>query len=212
MKLFKKNLGYLFFGFIIWFPVVVLIVILKVILDSIENIGHSIIAIFAPDKFIYSGFGILLVIILCYITGIILRRTKVGDFFAKIPVLGILLGSKKGKSLSLEVLAKLTPCLFLLSPTCISPGWIISEEKVKLKEEYVSFRLVNVYYPNVPTLVTGQVFSVRKETVMKIGNSSSEMIDLLLYASRTPENITYLPWENENAEEFKERAKLFGII
>jgi uncharacterized membrane protein len=211
MKFIKRNFGYLFSGLIIWLPVAVLIVIVKFILDIVESTGHSIIAIFVPDKFIYSGLGILLGIVLCYITGIILRRTKVGDFFAKIPVLGILLGSRKGKSLSLEILTKLTPCLFLLSPTCISPGWIISEEKVKVKEEYVSFQLVNIYYPNVPTLVTGQVFSVRKETVMKIGNPSREMIDLLLYASRTPENIIYLPWENEEEEEFKERAKRFGI-
>ena len=69
-----------------------------------------------------------------------------------------------------------------------------------------------MYYPNVPTIVTGQVFSVRKETVMKLGNPSRDMIDILLYALRKPENLKYLPWEDETAEEFKERAARFGLL
>jgi hypothetical protein len=106
----------------------------------------------------------------------------------------------------------MTPCLFLLSPTCISYGWVLSEEKVKVKNERVDFRLVNVYYANVPTIITGQVFSVRKETVMKLGNPSREIIDILLYGLRRPEYLQYLPWEDETEEEFKERAKRFGLI
>jgi len=109
------------------------------------------------------------------------------------------------------MLINMTPCLFLLSPTCPSYGMILSEEKVKFKNEKADFRLVNVYYPNVPTIITGQVFSVRRETVIKLGNPSREIIDILLYGLRKPEDIQYLPWEDETGEEFQERARRFGL-
>jgi len=108
-------------------------------------------------------------------------------------------------------LLNLTPCLFLFSPTRPSYGWILSEEEVELNGEKIHYTLINVYYPNVPSIVTGQIFPVRKETVIKLGNQSREIIDLLLYASRSPENIRYLPWEEENEEEFKKRAESFGL-
>jgi len=47
--------------------------------------------------------------------------------------------------------------------------------------------------------------------VMKLGNSSSEVLNLLLYAFRSPAALKYLPWEDESPEEFKERSKLFGL-
>ena len=71
--------------------------------------------------------------------------------------------------------------------------------------------MLNIYYPNVPSIVTGQIFPVRKETVIKLGNKSREIVDLLLYSFRSPENIKYLPWENEKEEEFRIRANRFGI-
>ncbi len=46
---------------------------------------------------------------------------------------------------------------------------------------------------------------------MKLDNSSREVIDLLLYAFRSPPCLKYLPWEDEPPEEFKDRAKLFGL-
>jgi len=92
-----------------------------------------------------------------------------------------------------------------------SYGWILSEEKIQLNHESAVFTLINVYYPNVPSLVTGQVFPVRKDTVIKLGNSSKEMIDLLLYSFRSPPYLKYLPWESESKPEFEERAKHFGL-
>jgi hypothetical protein len=103
------------------------------------------------------------------------------------------------------------PCLFLYSPTCISYGWILSEEKVNLSGDKASFPMLNVYFPNVPTLVTGQVFAARKESVMKLANSSGEIINLMLYAFRSPAAIEYLPWEGESREEFTERSRIFGL-
>jgi hypothetical protein len=46
---------------------------------------------------------------------------------------------------------------------------------------------------------------------MKLGNSSTEVINLLLYAFKSPAALKYLPWEDESQEEFKERSKIFGL-
>ena len=59
--------------------------------------------------------------------------------------------------------------------------------------------------------MTGQIFPVRKESVIKLGNPSREIIDLLLYALRSPESIRYMPWEDEDEDEFRKRAELFGL-
>jgi hypothetical protein len=102
-------------------------------------------------------------------------------------------------------------CLFLYSSTCISFGWILAEEKVQISGENSTFPLMCVYFPSVPALVTGSVFTVRKDAVMKLDNSSSEVINLLLYAFRSPVALKYLPWEDESPEEFRERSKMFGL-
>jgi hypothetical protein len=70
---------------------------------------------------------------------------------------------------------------------------------------------VNIYYPNVPALITGQVYPVRKEAVVKLGNSSKEIIDILLYSFRTPKYLKYLPWEDETEEELEKRTRSFGL-
>jgi len=180
------------------------------IYDNLEGLGEGFLVFFLPEKFIYPGFGILLWIIVFLLTGAILRNTAIGDYLSRIPILGIFFRRKGGAVITPMRLLNLTPCLFLFSPTCPSYGWILSEEEVILNGEEIHYTLINVYYPNVPSIVTGQIFPVRKETVIKLGNQSREIIDLLLYASRSPENIQYLPWEEENEEEFKKRIELFG--
>jgi hypothetical protein len=57
----------------------------------------------------------------------------------------------------------------------------------------------------------GQIFPGRKESVIRLGNPSREIIDMLLYALRSPESIRYLPWENETEDEFITRARKFGL-
>jgi uncharacterized membrane protein len=114
--------------------------------------------------------------------------------------------------MTIEKLLELAPCLFLYSPTCISYGWILSTQDVRTGDGKARITLVNVYYPNVPTLITGQVYAVRKESVMRLGNRSREIIDVLLYGLRRPEYIQYLPWEDESAQEFEERMLRFGLM
>ena len=102
-------------------------------------------------------------------------------------------------------------CMFLYSPTTISYGWILSQEKVNVGPDKALFGIINVYWPNTPSLVTGQVFATRKNNIMKIANSSSEIINLMLYSFRSPPAINYLPWEDESQEEFEKRAECFGL-
>ena len=205
----RSQITFLLFGFGFWLPIAVLILIIVFLFNNLEEIGRNILLVFLPEKFFYSGLGIAFGILIVYFSGMALKLTKIREFFSKIPVLGLFFGA--GEIITIERLLHLNPCLFLISPTCLSYGWILSEEKVKLSEEKAIFTLINVYYPNVPTLVTGQVFPVRKDTMIKLGNSSKEIIDLLLYAFRSPKDLRYLPWEDESLEDFEKRAKSFGL-
>jgi hypothetical protein len=205
----KNQIGFLLSGFVFWLPIVVLILVIVFLFNNLEEIGRKILLLYLPENLIFSGFGIVFGILLMYFSGIVLKLTKVRRFFSRIPVLGLFFG--EGEVITIERLVHLNPCLFMMSPSCLSYGWILSEEKVRLGEEKAIFTLVNVYYPNVPTLITGQVFPVRRDTVMRLGNPSKEIIDLLLYAFRSPKDIKYLPWEGESQEDFEKRAEFFGL-
>ncbi len=197
-------------GLIFWLPIAIGIAVGSYILGDLEKSGKNLLDFILPDRFLYPGLGILLWVIILFVTGIILRLTVVGKLLAAIPIVGIFFRTGE-KVMTLDRLMHLAPCLFLYSPTCLSYGWILSEEHVTIGETKAPFKLVNVYYPNVPTLLTGQVFTVRRETVMRLGNSSKEVIDILLYSLRSPEDLKYLPWEDETEEAFKERARRFGL-
>ena len=155
-KFVKRQFSFLLFGFVFWLPVAVLIFILVFLFNNLEEIGREIFLLVLPEKLFYSGFGIVFGILLLYFSGMALKLTKIRKVFSRVPVLGLFFG--EGEVITIERLLHLNPCLFLLSPTCISYGWILSEEKVKLSKEKAMFTLMNIYYPNVPTLVTGQVF------------------------------------------------------
>jgi uncharacterized membrane protein len=207
--LIKKQFTFLMYGLVFWLPVALVAYILVLLFSNAEKIGNKILGIAVPDQYLYAGLGIVLFIVVVYLSGVLLKTTRLGKILSKIPVIGIFFG--QGEIMTISRLSHMQPCLFLYSPTCISYSWILSEEKVTLKKDDAIFPLINVYFPNVPTLVTGQVFAVRKETVMKLANSSSEVINLLLYAFRSPAALEYLPWNDESPEDFEKRAKLFGL-
>jgi uncharacterized membrane protein len=207
--LFQKQLTFIIYGLVFWLPVTLVIYIAVLLFSNAENIGRTILGIAIPDKYLFSGFGIILFILIVYISGIILKTTNLGKVLSKIPFIGIFFG--QGEIMTISKLSHMQPCLFLYSPTCISYGWILSEEKVKLGKDNAGFPLLNVYFPNVPTMVTGQVFAVRKDSIMKLANSSGEVINLLLYAFRSPTALNYIPWEDESKEEFEIRSKFFGL-
>ncbi len=210
-KFIKKQLGHFLFGFIVWLPIAGIVIAGIWAFQNMEGAARNILDLFPIDMALPIGTGFLAIILLVYISGALLGRRVIGNFATKIPFLGFFFGQKNGKIMSLEKLLSLQPCLFLYSPSCLSYGFILSEEKVALNGKETSFTLLHVYYPNVPTIIFGQVYPARKETVFKIANSPREVINLLLYVSRSPANINYLPWENETEEEFEKRANSFGL-
>jgi len=210
MKFIKNQLKYLLAGFVFWLPVGILVFIVRYLLGVLEDSGNNFLEWCFRDRTVYTGLGTLFWIAVFFLTGLVLNKTRIGDFMSRAPIVGLLF-RKGSETITLDKLAGLSPCLFLYSPTCLSYGWVLSEQAVVLNNETDRIALVNVYYPNVPTMVTGQVYAARKETVMKLGNQSREIIDVLLYGLRRPETLRYVPWEDESHEEFKHRAELFGL-
>jgi hypothetical protein len=195
-----------------WFPIIVLAFVLIFLYDNLEDVGRRILIALIPDEFesyINVGYGAVTGLLIIFFSGAVLKMAGLRKWLSRIPVIGLLFGG--GEVITIERLARLTPCIFMMSPTCLSYGWLLTEEKVRLQKDEAPFVILNVYYPNVPTLVTGQVFPVRKDTVIKLGNPSKEIIDLLLYSFRSPDALIYLPWEDESPEDFRTRAASIGV-
>ncbi len=205
----KSQSTFILYGIVFWIPVILVLYIAVFIISNAEEVGRMILGVVVPDKYLFVGLGFILFVLIVYFSGMALKLTKLGKVLSRVPFIGLFFG--QGEIMTIGRLTNMQPCLFLYSPTCISYGWILSEEKVKLSNEKALFPMINVYYPNVPTLITGQVYAARKDTVMKLANSSREVIDLLLYAFRSPAALEYIPWEDETEENFKERSKYFGL-
>jgi uncharacterized membrane protein len=208
-KLFKRHSTFIIYGFVFWLPLILVIYIAILIFTNAEKVGRTILGVAVPDQYLYFGLGFILCILIVYFSGMLLKLTRLGKVLSKIPLIGLFFG--QGEIMTIGRLSHMQACLFLYSSTNMSYGWILSEEKVKLCEDDALFPIINVYFPNTPTLVTGQVFAARKDSVMKLANSSSEIINLMLYAFRSPAAIEYIPWEDESREEFEARSKLFGL-
>jgi uncharacterized membrane protein len=206
-----ERFGDILSGVVFWLPIGVIVLVASYFFSNLEDFGDKLLSFFLSEEFLYPGLGIVLWIIIFLLTGLLLKHTRVGDLLSVVPVVGMLFRKKGGRMMTVGRLQGLTPCLFLYSPTCPSYGWILSEENVSVGGEGRDFTLINVYYPNVPSIITGQIYPVRKEAVIKLGNPSKEVIDLLLYAIRSPESIEYLPWEGEDPEDFRKRAEVFGL-
>jgi uncharacterized membrane protein len=208
-RFFKSQITFMLYGFVFWLPVTLAIYVAVLLFGNAEKIGRMILGAAVADTYLYYGFGIILCVLILYLSGMLLKLTRVGRVLSKIPLIGLFFG--QGEIMTIGRLGHMQPCLFLYSSTCISYGWILSEEKVKLGEDNAIFPIINVYFPNVPTFVTGQVFAARQDNVMKLANSSVEIINLLLYAMRSPAALEYLPWEGESQGEFEKRSKSFGL-
>jgi uncharacterized membrane protein len=210
MGLLKKQFTFLLYGFVFWLPVILVVYVCILLFDNGETVGRTILGVVVKnDKYLYAGLGFVFCVLIVYLSGMLLKLTNVGKIMHKIPVIGIFFG--QGEIMTVNRLSHMQACLFLYSSTCISFGWILAEEKVQVSGENATFPLICVYFPSVPALVTGSVFALRKDEIMKLDNSSAEVINLLLYAFRSPAALKYLPWEDESPEEFKERSKLFGL-
>jgi uncharacterized membrane protein len=203
------HLRYIFTGIISWLPLGLLIAGIIYVVSLLNSAGEGFLGLFFKEG-VPAGLGILLCVVVFYLTGLLIIKTAVGRFISRIPFIGMFFG-EGGNAMTLDKLSKLTPCMFLFSPTCPSYGWILWEHKVDISNQKADFGLVTVYYPNVPTILTGQVYSVRKDTVIKLGNPSGELVNILLYGIKRPENIRFLPWEGETEADFRARAERFGL-
>ena len=143
MKFVKRQMGFSLYGVIFWLPIGIALIIGVYIFGDFESLGKGFLSSFLPERFVYPGLGIAFWLVLFFVTGLMLKRTNIGNFFGGIPFIG--------------------------------------------------------------------AFFRSGGTIIKLGNKSGEIIDILLYGLRRPEELIYLPWEDETEEEFKERGKHFGL-
>jgi len=210
VKLVKRQMGFFLYGLIFWLPIGIALTIGVYIFGDLENLGKGFLSSFLPEQFVYPGLGIAFWLVLFFVTGLMLKRTNIGNFFLGVPLIGAFFRSS-GTTITIDELLNLSPCLCLRSETCICYAWILWEERVKLGDKDADFDLIDLFQPHAPAILTGRVFSVRKGTIIKLGNKSGEIIDILLYGLRRPEELIYLPWEDETEDGFKERVKHFGL-
>ena len=109
----RSQITFLLFGFGFWLPIAVLILIIVFLFNNLEEIGRNILLVFLPEKFFYSGLGIVFGILIVYFSGMALKLTKIREFFSKIPGFGLFFGA--GEIITIERLLHLNPCLFLIS-------------------------------------------------------------------------------------------------
>jgi len=209
--LIANQFKYLFAGLVTWLPIGIILFAIGYVTGLLENLGQTFFDFFLVKGTIPPGLGFVFWVVIFWLTGLIFNRTLASRVLSRIPLIGMFF-SKSGETMTLDRLAKLTPCLFLYSPTCVSYGWILWEQPVGLNGEAPDFQLITVYYPNVPALISGQIYVLRKESVVRLGNSSQEMVNVLLYGLKKPDSLRFLPWKGETEEDFKLRMARFAML
>jgi uncharacterized membrane protein len=201
-------------GTIITLPIGVILLIIVGVLNAVNGLGDKMLTPFLPGRHIPWGFGFVVMAVVVVIIGRLevhyegrensiwqtIKQKSVG----RIPFLGPLLARSDKKVISYEDFKRLTPCKFWLSGTTPHYGFIINEQKVRGAETEI-----DVYRPNVPTIIPGDLFPVKKRMVIKLGNSSAEILDKLASGGfiRCEEEIP-IPWEDETEAEFRDRINL----
>lgn len=201
-------------GVIIAAPILIIAWMLYQVMNAVNSLGGKVLSLFIPERYLAWGTGILFVLVLVIILGIVevyhgdkqkgiwqtIKRNTVG----KIPFFGSLMARSDRKIISLEDLKKLAPCKFWLSDTTPHYGFIVNEQRVRGAETEL-----DVYRPNVPTIVPGDLFPLKRRLVIKLGNSSAEILDKLASGGFIGSNEEIpVPWDYETEEDFKERINL----
>jgi uncharacterized membrane protein len=216
----KRALGIFQVGRILWRGVIIAAPILIIawmvyqVMNAVNSLGGKVLGLFIPERYLAWGTGILFVLVLILILGIIevhhgdkpkgawqsIKRHTVG----RIPFFGSLMTRTDRRIISLEDLKNLAPCKFWLSDTTPHYGFIVNEQKVRGAETEL-----DVYRPNVPTIVPGDLFPLKRRLVIKLGNSSAEILDKLASGGFIGSNEEIpIPWDDETEEGFKERINL----
>jgi uncharacterized membrane protein len=206
----SSQFKYLFAGIVTWIPIGFILLVIFYVAGIMEDLGQRFFDFFLPKGMLPVGLGIIFWILIFYLTGLVFNRTPVSHLFSRIPVIGLFF-SRTGEAMTLEKLTRLTPCVFLYSSTCVSYGWILWDQPIKLNGTDTGFSMITVYYPNVPALLSGEIYLLRKEAVVRLGNSTQEMINVLLYGLKKPDTLKYLPWIDETDSNFTERMASFAL-
>ncbi len=201
--------GSLWRGMVISTPLMIVGWILYSIVDILNSLGQRLLTPFVPQRYIFFGMGFLLMAILVFLVGRIdlyFEHRKGGiwrSLIKRIPFVGPLVTAGEG-ALSLDELSKLTPCKFWLSDTTPHYGFIVREQKVRGADTEI-----DVYRPNVPTIVPGDLMPLKKRLVIKLANSPQEILQKLASGGflSSAEEVP-VPWDDETEEEFHERINL----
>jgi uncharacterized membrane protein len=201
-------------GIIFAAPMAIIVWIVYEILNAVNSIGYKLLDLFLPASRLYWGMGVLLILFFVFLIGRIElyyqgRKRNIWQTFkektiGKIPFFGPLFARGDKTILSFEDFKRLTPCKFWLSDTTPHYGFIVNEQRVRGAETEL-----DVYRPNVPTLIPGDLFPLKKRYVIKLGNPSGQILDKLASGGliSSQEEIP-IPWEDETEEDFRERINL----
>ncbi len=200
----------LLYGLAFWAPLSLLIFFALLLLGEVETVSPKNFLWFLPTESYGWGLFLLGIVVATYLSGVVMRLTAVRRQLARIPVVGPFFFG--GEIMTPDRLTNLRPCLFMASPTRLSYGWLLSEEKVSVNQRAADFTVLNVYRPSIPLFIAGQLAPVRKSAVMRLGNSSREIVDVMLYTLRCPDALLFLPWPDETPDEFRARADKFGLL
>src|SRR4030042_4504019 len=111
----KKLFTFIFYGLVFWLPVTLVVYIGVLLFSNAEKIGKMILGVVVPDKYLYSGLGIILCILIVYFSGMLLKLTKLGKVLSKIPVIGLFFG--QGEIMTIGRLSYMQHCIFLFCST-----------------------------------------------------------------------------------------------
>ena len=195
-------------GLLLLIPVVVVFYIINLLVLPLDDVGRVILRLFIPSEFVGVGTGLIVVVFFALVAGRLVlffeqrNYTFWNAYVRRIPLVGPFFSG--GGALSLEQLAKMTPCKFWLSDTTPHYGFIVREQKVRGAENEI-----DVYRPNVPSIIPGDLMPLKKRLVIKLGNPPGEVLQKLASGGFfSPEEEIPLPWEGESEAEFKERINL----
>jgi uncharacterized membrane protein len=211
---FKRSLAAVRLGQALWrgvmiaAPIAILLWIVYFIFAMLNSVGKKALGLFVADRYLFFGIGFLLMALIIFLIGRIDLRLEGSNsgFRQKMrhfPLIGPLITSGGG-ALCLEELGRLTPCKFWLSDTTPHYGFIIREQKIRGAETEI-----DVYRPNVPTIIPGDLMPLKKRFVIKLANPPAEILQKLASAGflSADEEIP-VKWDDETQESFLERINL----
>ena len=74
--LLKRQFTFLLYGFVFWLPVILVTYIAVLLFNNAEKIGGMILGVAVADKYLYPGFGFIFCILIVYLSGMLLKLTK----------------------------------------------------------------------------------------------------------------------------------------